>query len=182
MPFYRRNLPHWHPEGKCIFLTWRLYGSLPVGFLRGLRLNSNLLPAEEFRLAERLLDHPVEGPLWLREPGIADAVVETLIRGAFELHRYELNAFAVMANHVHVLLSPMLQVRKITREIKGFTARQANSILGRTGRRFWQEESFDHVLRTSESLMEKIEYIRQNPVRRGLVAKPEDYRWLRVEV
>jgi hypothetical protein len=46
----------------------------------------------------------------------------------------------------------------------------------------WQEESFDHVLRTSENLKEKIEYIRQNPVRRGLVAKAEDYRWLRTEV
>src|SRR6266851_3973849 len=30
MAFYRRNLPHWHPEGASIFLTWRLYGSLPV--------------------------------------------------------------------------------------------------------------------------------------------------------
>jgi hypothetical protein len=27
MTFYRRNLPHWHPEGKSIFITWRLYGS-----------------------------------------------------------------------------------------------------------------------------------------------------------
>jgi hypothetical protein len=42
----------------------------------------------------------------------------------------------------------------------------------------WQEESFDHVLRSNESFAEKLEYIRQNPVRRGLVQKSEDYRWL----
>ena len=63
MAFYRRNLPHWHPDGKCIFLTWRLYGSLPVGFLLGLRLRAELEPAEEFRLAEKLLDRPAQGPL-----------------------------------------------------------------------------------------------------------------------
>ncbi len=64
---------------------------------------------------------------------------------------------------------------------KGTSAREVNTLLGRCGP-VWQEESFDHVLRTSESLKEKIEYIRQNPVRRGLVVRPEDYRWLCVEV
>src|SRR6266851_4602302 len=34
MTFYRRNLPHWHPEGKSIFITWRLYGSLPASLMR----------------------------------------------------------------------------------------------------------------------------------------------------
>ncbi|MGB9243989.1 MAG: hypothetical protein WCC03_11600, partial [Candidatus Acidiferrales bacterium] len=62
MAFYKRNLPHWHPESKCIFLTWRLYGSLPVGFVRGMRLGEKLKPAEEFRLAEQLLDRPAQGP------------------------------------------------------------------------------------------------------------------------
>ncbi len=45
----------------------------------------------------------------------------------------------------------------------------------------WQEESFDHVLRSEESLEEKMEYIRQNPARGGLVDRPDDYRWLWVE-
>ena len=45
----------------------------------------------------------------------------------------------------------------------------------------WQEESFDHVLRSDESLKEKCEYIRQNPVRKGLVMRPEEYRWLWVD-
>ncbi len=40
------------------------------------------------------------------------------------------------------------------------------------------EESFDHVLRSDESLKEKCEYIRQNPVRKGLIARPENYQWL----
>lgn len=147
MSYYRRNLPHWHPEGKCIFLTWRLYGSLPVGFIRGLRMRLGMQSAEEFRLAEQLLDRPTDSPLWLKEPRIAAAIVETLISGAFELHHYDLHAYVVMANHVHVLLSPLMRLRLITRELKGITARQSNSILGRTGKRFWQDECFDHWVR-----------------------------------
>ncbi len=52
--------------------------------------------------------------------------------------------------------------------------------MGREGP-VWQDESFDHVLRNDESLREKMEYIRQNPVGKGLVTKPEDYPWLWIE-
>ncbi len=41
MTFYRRNLPHWHPEGKSIFITWRLYGSLPASVLKRIRTATN---------------------------------------------------------------------------------------------------------------------------------------------
>ena len=61
--------------------------------------------------------------------------------------------------------------------LKGTTAHRINKLLHRSGA-VWQEESFDHVLRSDESLKLKCEYIRQNPVRRGLVQKSEDYRWL----
>jgi hypothetical protein len=44
--------------------------------------------------------------------------------------------------------------------------------------RVWQDESFDHILRGDESLSKKMEYILQNPVRAGLVAKSQDYQWL----
>ena len=52
-----------------------------------------------------------------------------------------------------------------------------NRLIGREGP-VWQDESFDHVLRLEESLEEKIEHIRMNPVRAGLIQKPEEYRWL----
>src|ERR1700720_1704267 len=105
MAFYRRNLPHWHPERKCIFLTWRLHGSLPVGFVRGLRLKEQLKPGEEFRFAEKLLDRPAQGPLWLKNPRLADTMVEMLLKHSFDLRRYDLHSYAVMANHIHVLLT-----------------------------------------------------------------------------
>jgi len=66
---------------------------------------------------------------------------------------------------------------EVMQSLKSATAHRINKLLHRSGP-VWQEESFDHVLRSDESLKEKAEYIRQNPVRRGLVQKPEDYRWL----
>jgi putative transposase len=176
MAFYKRNLPHWHPEGKCIFLTWRLYGSLPAGFVRGLRLNGKLAPAEEFRLAEKLLDRPPQGPLWLKNPSVADAMVDVLLHRAFELRRYDLHSYAVMANHIHVLLTPLAQLRTVTHELKGISARRLNTILSRTGQ-FWQAESFDHWIRNEGQFVRVKKYIEHNPVKAGLVSKVEDWPW-----
>ena len=132
--FYKRNLPHWHPENRCIFLTWRLYGSLPVGFVRGLRLRSNLSPAEEFRLAEKLLDRATEGPLWLKNPAVAGAVMQVLQRGALEFRHYDLHAYCIMANHVHALLTPLARIRNITRSVKGIAAASRQSTVASNGR------------------------------------------------
>jgi putative transposase len=175
--FYKRNLPHWHPEGKCIFLTWRLCGSLPVGFVRGLRLNAKLKPAQEFRLAEELLDRPSQGPLWLKNPAVADAVIKLLLQAASEFRRYDLHAYSVMANHVHVLLTPLASIRNIIRALKGLTAQAGNRILRRTGQRFWQDESFDHWVRNEGQFVRVKNYIEHNPVKAGLVVKAEDWPW-----
>jgi REP element-mobilizing transposase RayT len=94
------------------------------------------------------------------------------------------HAVVVMPNHVHLLLTPLRDLEgnlyslvEIMQAIKGASAHSLNRALGRSGP-VWQEESFDHVLRGDESFEEKLEYIRQNPVRRLLVTRPEDYRWL----
>ena len=98
-----------------------------------------------------------------------------------------LHALVVMPDHVHILFTALRDAEgwtfalpEIMRAIKGSSARSINKLSGRNGR-LWQDESFDHVLRGDESLQETVEYIRQNPVRKGLVEKPEDYPWLWVE-
>ena len=101
--------------------------------------------------------------------------------------KYHLHAVVIMPEHVHLLLTPLRDssgwpypLAAILKLIKGTSARSVNKVLNTSGP-VWQEESFDHVLRSEESFEEKLEYIRQNPVRRGLVQKPEDYRWLWIE-
>ena len=98
--------------------------------------------------------------------------------------RVLLHAVVVMPDHVHLLLSPRrdedgwpFPLVDILQCVKGATAHRINRLLYRTGP-VWEEESFDHVLRSDESLKDKCEYLRQNPVRAGLVEKAEDYRWL----
>jgi putative transposase len=180
MSYYERNLPHWHPEGKAIFLTWRLYGSLPAALVHQLqshKIKSGLTSGQQFADFDQHLDHAQSGPLWLKNPVIADSVVSTLRRGQNELNQYILHAYVVMANHIHVLLVPRIAAARITRGMKGVTSRDANRILGRTGQPFWQDESFDHWARDSAEEERIRKYIEGNPVKAGLVAKPEDWLW-----
>jgi REP element-mobilizing transposase RayT len=98
--------------------------------------------------------------------------------------KYNLYASVVMPDHVHLILTLLLDLKssfmfslhKILRSIKSYSARRINERL-RCGT-VWQEESFDRVLRSSESLDAKIAYVMENPVRKGLVSVPEDYPWL----
>lgn len=99
----------------------------------------------------------------------------------------QIHAVVVMPDHVHLLLTPLrdatgmaFSLVEILQAIKGASAHSVNRALKRSGP-VWQEESFDHVLRSNESFDEKLEYIRQNPVHSGLVEKPTDYPWLWVE-
>ncbi len=173
MTYYVRDLPHWQPPGKEIFITWRLYGSLPAHFRTPRREDS---AGKRFRTYDRLLDLAGIGPLWLNDPRIAECVIAALKKGEME-RMFQLHAYVVMANHVHVLLEPKLPIARITRMIKGSTAREANRILGRTGMRFWQEESFDHWIRNAEETRRVRTYIERNPVAAGLVQKPEEWIW-----
>jgi len=103
--------------------------------------------------------------------------VEAIEYNAAELGHYHLWAFVVMPNHVHLLVTPVAPLPKITKSLKGITAKRANLMLALTGRSFWQEESYDHLVR-HEGEFEKIRsYIETNPVRAGLVAEANQYRW-----
>jgi len=89
-----------------------------------------------------------------------------------------------MPDHVHLVLTPLTEegrreifsLVRIMQSIKAASARAVNQELKRTGP-VWQEESFDHVLRSSEGLDAKVEYVLQNPVRKGLVKDWRDYPW-----
>ena len=63
------------------------------------------------------------------------------------------------------------------KSLKGFTAHEANRVLGRTGEPFWQRESYDHWVRNEEEWRRIAGYIENNPVKAGLVAVAEEYPW-----
>ena len=172
MSFYRRRLPHWQPEGKSLFLTWNLRGSLPHNRFPP---PGSLSAGKAFVWMDRCLDEARSGPTWLKRPEIAQIVVDTLHYGSDTLRYYDLHAYVVMPNHVHVLLSPLTAPTKLLQSVKWFSAREANRVLARSGEPFWQSESYDHWVRDAAEIERIRRYIEENPVRAGLAAKPEDY-------
>ena len=125
MTYYERNLPHWLPDGKAVFVTWRLSGSLPEHILSTLRKSAEQ-PGRQFARAEHFLDRSGFGEPWLRHPAVASAVERTILRGSHELDQYSLIAYVVMPNHVHMLIEPRLSLERIMRGIKGVSGRDAN--------------------------------------------------------
>jgi putative transposase len=173
MTYYKRNLPHWHPPNQDIFITWRLHGSLPAQFRAPKKTES---PGKNFVTYDRALDQAKTGPLWLNDPRVAESVINTL-KSAQQNNLFKLQAYALMANHVHVLLAPQSSLARITHQIKGATARAANKILNLNNTHFWQDESFDRWIRDQAEWQRVRTYIEQNPVAAGLVAQPKDWPW-----
>ncbi len=81
-----------------------------------------------------------------------------------------------MANHVHLLITPKVELPRITKSLKRFTAREANKILGASGP-FWQDESYDRLVRDTAEFERIRKYVEWNPVRAELVTAPEEFPW-----
>lgn len=188
---YKRNLPHILPPGEIIFITYRLTNSIPAKVLQGMyedklralrqisEHNTDDLAKRRaeynehkryFSVFDTYLDSVKNGPDWLKIATIATIVKESLHHKDGE--EYNLYAYCVMPNHVHLLLV----IRQIHRpfymtlkSIKGFSARRANELLDRTGQPFWQAESYDHIVRSQKEFDNIIAYILNNPVKAGLV-------------
>jgi REP element-mobilizing transposase RayT len=126
---------------------------------------------------DRLLDEAREGTFYLRQPAIADMVVEAIHYNADVLQHYLLHAFVVMPNHVHLLATPAVALPKLTRSLKGIASKRANTLLALVGKPFWQQESYDHLVRHEREFEKIVNYIESNPVRAGLVKEASDYRW-----
>jgi REP element-mobilizing transposase RayT len=106
-----------------------------------------------------------------------DAVMSTI--RYWDGQRIELDAAVVMQDHVHLVFRILggWPLSVILQSIKGFSARSVNVLLARKGP-LWIGESFDDIIRHEWEWEEKVSYIRENPVKRGLAATWREYRWL----
>src|ERR1039457_1917883 len=112
MAEYFRRLPHFHPDGEYLIVTWRLLGSLPVAPPEIIYAT----PGHAFAAADRALAHG-RGMLWLSDTRVARRVVEA-IRAGESRRFYELSAWVVMPNHVYLLILPHVRLPQITHWIK----------------------------------------------------------------
>jgi putative transposase len=171
------RLPHWQQEGAVYFVTFRLADSIPSQVLNQcenerrawLRVHPEPWSAEKEREYHQRFSGAIEqwldaghGGCLLRRPDCAQIVAETLHH--FEGERVAVISFIVMPNHVHALFvqNPEWPLEKLIRSWKGFTARQVNKLLGRSGN-FWQRDYFDRLIRDEKHLANCVRYIRRNP-------------------
>lgn len=171
------NLPHWHQDGKIQFVTFRLADSLPLCVITELKTKieefKNLHPKpwscdtkREYwnfvgPLEERLLDNG-HGSCILKYKEPRDIVKNAILyRDGID---YNVIAFVIMPNHVHVLIQPLgnLSLSKILHSIKRFSAVNINRLMQRSGK-FWMNESFDRIVRSPLHLKRCLQYINNNP-------------------
>jgi REP element-mobilizing transposase RayT len=120
---------------------------------------------------------------WMLPEQIRDIVLGCCLHDNGE--KFDLCVAVVMPDHVHMIFTPWVNedamevysLGEIMDAVKGASSHKVNKALCRRGK-VWQTESFDHVLRCSENVDAKTEYVLENPVRAGLVRRWEQYPWL----
>jgi putative transposase len=100
-------------------------------------------------------------------------------RCAHDRHGWSIGRYVIMPDHVHFFCSAELSAKPLPiflQKWRQWTSKRMARELHFSGN-IWQEEFFDHVLRSDESYSQKWDYVRENPVRAGLVARVEDWPW-----
>ncbi len=191
--FYRRRLPHWQRHDSWHFITFRLVNSLPKNIVKKLRneereavktlerlFPNNLtkrkyyLHSWKFDWIDEYLDK-LNGKCYLHNSAAAEIVVNAL--AFYYPKEYDLDAWCVMPNHIHVLLKPRpnIMLPEVLKKVKRFSAKEINKLIFRKGI-FWQHESYDHWLRPGEFLHRRT-YIMENTVKARLCEKADEWKW-----
>lgn len=187
--FHRRNLPHVYIPERTYFITFRLKDSFPLQKILELKSSAEFNSAPQnktekyerdkkfFAKYDELLNKGNFGKCYLRNDNVAEIVVSTI--QFLNEKDYNLIAFCIMPNHVHLLFSLKENCRsvdKIMQSIKRYSAQQINKLLRRNGS-LWQAESYDHVVRDEDELYRIIKYVLTNPVKACLVENWKDWKY-----
>lgn len=167
----RGYLPHLDAAAVIQHVTFRLYSSLPASLVERLKAGGD--GAAYSSAVDEELDRGI-GPVWLEDQECAAIVADALRQ--FDGVRYDLLAWCVMPNHVHVLIRQVKgwPLGTVVKSWKAYTARMINRRLGRNGP-FWAADYFDRYVRDEDQLVGVVRYIEANPVKAGLCARPEDW-------
>jgi type I restriction enzyme R subunit len=199
-----RIRPHWSQAGAIVFVTFRTKDSIPAEVLQrwdrekndwlarhnlfhGRHWSDVLIALDEShkreflrefnRRREDFLDS-CHGLCRLKRPDLMKIIAESLLH--FDGERYRLGDFIVMPNHVHLLAvfpDPKAMEKQISSWLH-YTAYRINQSIGAKGH-FWQQEPFDHLVRSVEQYEYLRQYIAENPQKARL--KPGEYYYRRYE-
>jgi putative transposase len=153
------SLRRYQQSGQTHYLTFSCYRRLP-----------KLVEACLRDLAVRYLNPSTRAPRVLGTPA-----EQTRIR--FRLRVYD---FVIMPEHVHLLVSEPEKdsLAVAMQSFKLAVTKRAPAVSrGRVTARVWHKRYYDHNVGDYDSFVGKLRYIHRNPVKRGLCAKPEDWKW-----
>ena len=196
--FYQgKKLPHWQPAGATFFITMRLFGSIPKHIIAQHKAQKDIEAKEltrifhndPFSLADQLYDldkkyfaifdkelDKSNEPYWLQEKAIAEIVKESI--QFFEEKEIITHAYCIMPNHLHWVFTHKEEAEvlwTVLQRMKSFSAKEANKILKSNGK-FWEEESYDHIVRDTKEFDNIVLYTLQNPVKAGFVKEWKDWK------
>ncbi len=172
-----------HRENKALqSITFRLYDSLPKEVIQEIKQKLDINEDDDScdsiqyqRLRQKIAEYEDAGygQCFLRDERIAAIMQDTLKH--FDGERYQLICWCIMPNHVHVLIevNEGWSLSRIMHGWRSYTAKEANRILGRTGK-FWMEEYYDRYIRDDNHLQKTINYILNNPANAGL----DEWPWV----
>ena len=183
--YSRGYLPHRDYPGALQAITFRLADSVPAKVIASWRSElSALLESADTKTADqaiRELHHRISryedtghGACHLRNPEVAAILQNKLISS--HLERYQLLAWCIMPNHVHVMIREIENhpLGIVVQGWKGGSAIEINRMLGRSGR-LWNPDFHDRFIRDESHFYRCLSYIHQNPVKAGLCKAPEDW-------
>jgi len=180
----RGYLPHRDEPGLTQFVTFHLADSFPESLRSEWEHFAKIEDDREQRKRlEAYLDQG-RGECHLRRPEVARLVEDNFRRFSGEgcgsqtrAPRYELRAWVIMPNHVHILFKVgTVAMAEIVGAWKKHTGRLANQRLGQRGA-FWAEDYFDTYLRDAEHERNTVRYIENNPTKAKLVLDPKTWPW-----
>ena len=174
----RGYLPHFDSGDVTQFITFRMGDSLPQQVLNELEyLTKNG--------TERIIERQTQIEAYLDQGSgsciLRDSECASIVQNALKFldgTRYELRAWVVMPNHVHVLarFSQGQPLWKAMHSLKSYTSNELGKLHPEV-RQIWQEESFDRFIRSDEHYWHIVRYIQENPVKANLCRKPEEFPW-----
>lgn len=177
--YTRRRLPHFDGAGNTQFITFRLADSLPQALINEVReelrsFKGNIEREKELR-SQAILDKGI-GSCLLGSPEVARIVQDSIC--FLDEKRYDLYAWVVMPNHVHLLarFNEGQSWLKAMHSLKSFTAHEIKKIHPELAT-VWQHESFDRYIRNADHFSQVINYIHENPVVAGLCDSAEEFCW-----
>lgn len=184
----RGYLPHYDASNKYQMITYRLADSLPQVKIKALDEIPIKQTLERRKRIETFLDQGY-GSCILQNENCAKTIIESW--QFFDKQRYDIIAYVVMPNHVHLMIKTYdtfkigqlvktwksRSIKEIRKHFKNADCQSALPAILQVGEPFWQREYWDRFIRDENHFIQAVNYIHENPVKAGLCNSPEEWQW-----